>query len=100
MLYCVFVFASRSRHTRSDRDWSSDVSSPDLEPLAEDQQAFGGCPLHDEAAVLQALLTGRAVGPRMRAGDIRRPEQAAAAAVRSEERRVGEECRSRWSPYH
>ena len=25
---------------------------------------------------------------------------AARAAVRSEERRVGKECRSRWSPYH
>ena len=24
----------------------------------------------------------------------------AAAAMRSEERRVGKECRSRWSPYH
>ena len=24
----------------------------------------------------------------------------AGAAVRSEERRVGKECRSRWSPYH
>ena len=23
-----------------------------------------------------------------------------AAAMRSEERRVGKECRSRWSPYH
>src|SRR3712207_9089309 len=33
-----------------------------------------------------------------------RPEvyrmQARAIAARSEERRVGEECRSRWSPYH
>ena len=27
-------------------------------------------------------------------------EQAADAMVRSEERRVGKECRSRWSPYH
>ena len=26
--------------------------------------------------------------------------QAAFAANRSEERRVGKECRSRWSPYH
>ena len=26
--------------------------------------------------------------------------QAAAPAWRSEERRVGKECRSRWSPYH
>ena len=25
---------------------------------------------------------------------------AALAATRSEERRVGKECRSRWSPYH
>ena len=25
---------------------------------------------------------------------------AASEAVRSEERRVGKECRSRWSPYH
>ena len=24
----------------------------------------------------------------------------AAAVIRSEERRVGKECRSRWSPYH
>src|SRR2546430_6870157 len=28
------------------------------------------------------------------------PERAARALVRSEERRVGKECRSRWSPYH
>src|SRR3712207_9450347 len=31
-------------------------------------------------------------GPRMRPHDGR--------AIRSEERRVGKECRSRWSPYH
>ena len=28
------------------------------------------------------------------------PERAAINDVRSEERRVGKECRSRWSPYH
>ena len=28
------------------------------------------------------------------------PEQVRGAYVRSEERRVGKECRSRWSPYH
>src|SRR2546430_12137688 len=28
------------------------------------------------------------------------PPHATAFAVRSEERRVGKECRSRWSPYH
>ena len=28
------------------------------------------------------------------------PATAAIAVLRSEERRVGKECRSRWSPYH
>src|SRR5206468_7891820 len=27
---CIFFFSSRRRHTRSDRDWSSDVCSSDL----------------------------------------------------------------------
>src|SRR5215469_18460136 len=34
-LYSCFFFSSRRRHTRSLRDWSSDVCSSDL------QQAFG-----------------------------------------------------------
>src|SRR2546422_11585545 len=36
-----------------------------------------------------------------RAGSIRDARTAgSSAAMRSEERRVGKECRSRWSPYH
>src|SRR2546421_9194228 len=31
-----FFFSSRRRHTRSDRDWSSDVCSSDLTPIADD----------------------------------------------------------------
>src|SRR2546421_1208177 len=30
LVCCVFFFSSRRRHTRSDRDWSSDVCSSDL----------------------------------------------------------------------
>src|SRR2546421_1852947 len=30
-ILCFFFFSSRRRHTRSDRDWSSDVCSSDLE---------------------------------------------------------------------
>src|SRR5699024_7588987 len=30
ILYCLFFFSSRRRHTRSKRDWSSDVCSSDL----------------------------------------------------------------------
>src|SRR6266849_7693079 len=52
-----------------------------LELFAEDQQAFGGRAIHDEPAMLEALLAGRAVRPGMRAVDIRRPKEAAAAAV-------------------
>ena len=37
---------------------------------------------------IQRALTGFAAGVMV------------AASVRSEERRVGKECRSRWSPYH
>src|SRR5206468_10170183 len=29
----IFFFSSRRRHTRSDRDWSSDVCSSDLTPV-------------------------------------------------------------------
>ena len=38
--------------------------------------------------------------PRARAEDADRAVLAAVKAQRSEERRVGKECRSRWSPYH
>src|SRR5258707_9372387 len=37
---------------------------------------------------------------RLRAGDYRSVLVEAASGERSEERRVGKECRSRWSPYH
>ena len=43
----------------------------------------------------QAEFVGRAVDEytRRHASELR-------AGIRSEERRVGKECRSRWSPYH
>ena len=43
----------------------------------------------------EATLLGRSQG------DLRRQEeQRSRLSRRSEERRVGKECRSRWSPYH
>ena len=33
-------------------------------------------------------------------GEIKDPRINPMSSVRSEERRVGKECRSRWSPYH
>src|SRR5256885_688063 len=84
-----FFFSSRRRHTRLQGDWSSDVCSSDL---------------HHRGAVLYEQSREAE-----RQGDLRRAAGLAAkaqalvpdiAAPRSEERRVGKECRSRWSPYH
>src|SRR6266849_8492370 len=69
-----FFFSSRRRHTRSTRDWSSDVCSSDLSCACATSQKF---------ASPAATPSARRRSPR-----------------RSEERRVGKECRSRWSPYH
>src|SRR3989440_8078632 len=40
-----FFFSSRRRHTRSDRDWSSDVCSSDLSYLSKtrERNSFGLC---------------------------------------------------------
>src|SRR5206468_6595178 len=39
-----FFFSSRRRHTRSDRDWSSDVCSSDLETLCKRNDPQQGYP--------------------------------------------------------
>src|SRR5438105_13423595 len=73
-----FFFSSRRRHTRSTRDWSSDVCSSDLPRSPSSRPPR------------RTRRTTRTTGRRRRA----------ARTWRSEERRVGKECRSRWSPYH
>src|SRR6266849_7955482 len=70
----VFFFSSRRRHPSSTRDWSSDVCSSDL-------RVSGRTPLAMAAEAARSALED-------------------AGLRRSEERRVGKECRSRGSPYH
>src|SRR5210317_2285947 len=74
----VFFFEQKTAYEISECDWSSDVCSSDL------SRPFG---LHRAVEVHQGLAALGAEG-----------------RVRSEERRVGKECRigcrSRWSPYH
>ena len=95
----LFFFSSRRRHTRSDRDRSSDVCSSDLldtvipwygapcgRPIRfatriDELYLFLADPVTDDP--LEPLLQSRLVDN-----------------IRSEERRVGTECRSRWSPNH
>src|SRR5687768_2968783 len=83
---CIFFFffSSRRRHTRCSRDWSSDVCSSDLTIVnINDNEPWVG---EECGIVIDVHDGGRASAFR----ELRR----------SEERRVGKECRSRWSPYH
>src|SRR2546427_4937565 len=60
-------------------------------------------PISQAAGVEQAPLPRRECGyggQVVRLERVAEPEQQAKAGERSEERRVGKECRSRWSPYH
>jgi len=55
-----------------------------------------GLPLTGGADAVAAYNRGVGNLLRLEEGSL----HAVAASVRSEERRVGKECRSRWSPYH
>src|SRR2546427_8063776 len=82
LFFFFFFFSSRRRHTRFDCDWSSDVCSSDLHALV----AVGIAVLGQ----LELAVTAQ----------VEQLHALVAVGIRSEERRVGKECRSRWSPYH
>src|SRR5690606_39970639 len=86
----VFFFSSRRRHTRFSRDWSSDVCSSDLvTPIPV--QALRILVRHGFRLPHTLANNGTPSHPGIRA--------IVAEAFRSEERRVGKECRSRWTAY-
>src|SRR5207249_6184983 len=79
-----FFFSSRRRHTRSKRDWSSDVCSSDLiipGPSLTKSPWPPASQVHLRLFRRQQLIDGP-------------------LRNRSEERRVGKECRSRRWRYH
>src|SRR5437868_12643421 len=97
MRYAIFFFSSRRRHTRSKRDWSSDVCSSDLFGLLN--------------AIMLSLLmldvrhTKRATGREHGVKKATPPEETwrkkprisnARGRSRSEERRVGKEWQAGW----
>src|SRR3712207_7393330 len=98
-IFFFFFFSSRRRHTRYWRDWSSDVCSSDLSPCLSFLILGSSSPtLPTAPPAWQAAPGDRA----WRASADCHPARLLAepCLVRSEERRVGKECRSRWSPYH
>src|SRR2546430_6163337 len=98
----VVFFSSRRRHTRFDCDWSSDVCSSDLSrhktllaelfpSLRKKAELAYTSFQHIDWNRTKAYCSEVLASP---------PSIWINLKGRSEERRVGKECRSRWSPYH
>src|SRR5206468_4518907 len=96
--------SSRRRHTRSDRDWSSDVCSSDLHQnqctdennFRREREAPPHAPLKSAIRIPQSetcsiTLACRVVARPVR---IRQVHKDPPSPRRSEERRVGKECTS------
>src|SRR5689334_23467626 len=99
----AFFFSSRRRHTRWNCDWSSDVCSSDLGPVYTYAQLFADPQVGHRGLVVHA--DDAELG---RVPHIRTPIKMSSASVavravapkRSEERRVGKECRWRGAAEH
>src|SRR5206468_7342217 len=98
------------RHTRSDRDWSSDVCSSDLSlaggrgVVADELPGSAGAPDREEfmhKPVRKAVFPVAGLGTRFLPATKAMPKEMLPIVdkplIRSEERRVGKECRSRGS---
>src|SRR5690606_41160685 len=90
--FFFFFFSSRRRHTRFSRDWSSDVCSSDLVAAAW----FSSAPRFPWTRSC-GILTPRGESEMKHKKVELVKERGRWSAKRSEERRVGKECRSRRS---
>src|SRR3989454_5245811 len=96
-----FFFSSRRRHTRLQGDWSSDVCSSDLGLDHREEDAGEWCEALPAASLQGSRVNGAAPARYLASlPPFVQVEGAQPPFDRSEERRVGKECRSRWSPYH
>src|SRR5690554_7535464 len=104
--FLLFFFSSRRRHTRCGRDWSSDVCSSDLVRLIDAAVLVliesAGQRIEGVGVIAEAIS---GVDDLARLGLVVGQQTARVVVVflgipqhvtRSEERRVGKECRSRW----
>src|SRR5207302_6604102 len=87
-----FFFSSRRRHTRFSRDWSSDVCSSDLNPQARFILGRILFNLENYPAAKTELEAATALNADFDTGYL-----LGKTYLRSEERRVGKECRYQWA---
>src|SRR5690606_39823729 len=98
IIFILWVFfSSRRRHTRFSRDWSSDVCSSDLFNCDRDMASSIICETAD--SIRGFKNGGGRIGKTAAAMVERIVEAKSKEDLRSEERRVGKECRPRGSPY-
>src|SRR5436309_6605794 len=105
----MFFFSSRRRHTRFSRDWSSDVCSSDLPP---GQYIAIETPVSQDQTVTQCSDQPGGTTSTFNLNNVSVTNSANVTITwwenftspgtfsRSEERRVGKECRFRWSRKH
>src|SRR5690606_40274164 len=84
-----FFFSSRRRHTRFSRDWSSDVCSSDLISYTLLNSFRDISLIHSHSATASSFPSSSSLN-----------QYLASSLNRSEERRVGKECRSVWGSRH
>src|SRR5690625_6868939 len=92
-MFVFFFFSSRRRHTRWPRDWSSDVCSSDLNHLVNVTEQLRVIPKNTKVNVggnWKEIFRFTVPEWTEEEGKSRISEY-----MRSEERRVGKECRSR-----
>src|SRR5690606_41164285 len=102
--------SSRRRHTRFSRDWSSDVCSSDLSALTEGQEIKSISSYQNLDAGLWAEFLKLSLNAKDYSDSVfnhakvylnpQISKNTFEKMIRSEERRVGKECRYRCTPYH
>src|SRR5690348_17949156 len=94
-----FFFSSRRRHTRWTGDWSSDVCSSDL--ILDLSKIESGTVTVEAEEIFVSNLLDTVGRPFRHEADNRKLNfDIEVDPGRSEERRVGKECRARWASEH
>ena len=110
--FCFFFFKQKTAYEIKECDWSSDVCSSDLEITEKSPTNIPTSEFYEEdtlnhemyfVALFDILGFSNLVNKVGSKGVIDIYQKLINLTLlnkRSEERRVGKECRSRWSPYH